>query len=125
MDKMTIQGAVHQVGATVTFPSGFKKRTLVLKAEPREGAKYDDYLAVDFIKERVADLDKISPGEPLEVDFFVGSKESRLKPGQWFTNCRGVAIRRMMATALDVKLQPPDPPEDAGDGVAEQDEMPF
>lgn len=113
------------MGATVTFPSGFKKRTLVLKAEPREGAKYDDYLAVDFIKERVADLDKISPGEPLEVDFFVGSKESRLKPGQWFTNCRGVAIRRMMATALDVKLQPPDPPEDAGDGVAEQDEMPF
>ena len=55
----------------------------------------------------------------------MGSKESRLKPGQWFTNCRGVAIRRMMATALDTKLQPPDPPEDAGDGVAEQDEMPF
>lgn len=123
MDKMTIQGAVHQVGATVTFPSGFKKRTLVLKAEPREGAKYDDYLAVDFLKERVADLDKISPGEPLEVDFFVGSKESRLKPGQWFTNCRGVAIRRMMATAKDLRLTPPEPPAevDADDGT----EMPF
>lgn len=123
MEKMTIKGAVHQVGATVTFPSGFKKRTLVLKAEPREGAKYDDYLAVDFLKDRVGDLDKIRPGEPLEVDFFVGSQESRSKPGQWFTNCRGVAIRRMMATVRDIKLTPPDPPAeaDADDG----DAMPF
>lgn len=125
MDKMTIQGAVHQVGATMTFPSGFKKRTLVLKAKPREGSKYDDYLAVDFLKERVGDLDKVRPGEPLEVDFFVGSQESRAKPGQWFTNCRGVAIRRMAATAKELRLTPPEPPEDAGGGVAEQDEMPF
>lgn len=123
MDKMTIQGAVHQVGATMTFPSGFKKRTLVLKAEPREGAKYDDYLAVDFLKDRVGDLDKIRPGEPLEVDFFVGSQESRSKPGQWFTNCRGVAIRRMMATAREIKLTPPEPPAEADADAG--DDLPF
>lgn len=123
MDKMTIKGAVHQVGATMTFPSGFKKRTLVLKAEPREGAKYDDFLAVDFLKDRVGDLDKIRPGEPLEVDFFVGSQESRSKPGQWFTNCRGVAIRRMMATAREIKLTPPDPPAEADADAG--DDLPF
>ena len=51
--KYKYVGKVHEVGKIQTWPSGFKKRTLVLKTED---GKYTNYAAFDFTRDHVDDL---------------------------------------------------------------------
>lgn len=123
--KIKVQGAVHQIGQTQTFASGFRKRTLVVKQTKEPGARYDDYLAFDFLKDRTADLDKLRVGEPVEVEAYVDSRENQQRPGQWFTGCRAASVKKMAVRTVDIPLAAPEPPDGLGDEPDGGDDMPF
>ena len=77
------KGFVHQVGQTVTFPSGFAKRELVLVEDPN--ANYKDYAAFEFLKTKNRDnttlLDGLRKGQAVTVKFCLSANESKKSPG--------------------------------------------
>lgn len=119
--KYKYKGTVHQVGSTQTWPSGFKKRTLVLK--DMDG-KFESYAAFDFTRDRVNAIDGLRVGETVEVEFFAESQESTRTAGQWFTNMKAVGISRAGGgSPAAIPMKTPAAPQAAA--CDDGEEMPF
>lgn len=122
------KGFVHKVGDTITFPSGFAKRELVLVEDPL--GDYKDYAVFEFLKGKTRDntslLDNIHKGQAVTVKFCLSANESRKNPGSWFGSARGLSV---VADATETQaptpaLAPAEPQlGDANDVIA--DDLPF
>jgi hypothetical protein len=117
------KGFVHQVGQTVTFPSGFAKRELVLVEDPN--ANYKDYAAFEFLKTKNRDnttlLDGLRKGQAVTVKFCLSANESKKSPGSWFGSARGIEV----AADGGSQSEAPAPAEPEDDGLADADGLPF
>lgn len=126
MKPYTYRGTVHQVGKTQTWPSGFAKRTLVLKAEG--DGKYPDYAAFEFMRSKDGSrdgtkvLDSLREGEAVEVEFYLTANESKTKPGSWFSSNRAVKVGRVGDGGAPEIPMAAEPPQDAQDDYGD---IPF
>ena len=68
---MTITAPVYKVLDTQTFPSGFQKRTLVLKTT----GKYPQTIPFEFTKDRTAILDNLQEGQLVTVHYDIRGNE--------------------------------------------------
>jgi hypothetical protein len=90
MSENTVKGEIHQLPEAQTFPSGFTKRLCVVKYQSRE---YENFLAVEFIKDKVDLLNSLQVGQQVTVHYNEPrSNENPNKPGMWFTGVTGWRI---------------------------------
>ena len=124
MQTYKYKGEVHKVLPLQTFQSGFAKRTLVLKDD---SGQYTDYAAFDFTRSKdgsrdgTKQLDRIRPGETVEVTFTLSANESKMKPGSWFPSNRASKVERVGAEKVVIPTKDDIPVIDAAD----EEEMPF
>ena len=121
--KYTCTGEVHQIGNTQTWPSGFSKRTLVLKTA---SGKYDNYAAFEFTRDRTGDLDKVRVGDTVEVEFYIDANESKKSPGVWFSANKAVKLAKVGAAGVDIALSvAAAAKKDDGAACDDDGDMPF
>ena len=83
---MEIKGKVYQVGATEEVgQNGFRKRQLVIETNEQ----YPQKLAIDFVQDKVSDLDNINVGDNVEVSINIRGSEYN---GKFYTNLQGWKI---------------------------------
>lgn len=123
MQTYKYKGTVHYVGKTQTFPSGFAKRTLVLK-EPDE-SKYPNYAAFEFtrskdgLRDGTATLDNLCVGQTVVVTFAPQANESQKIAGSWFSSNRAIKID------FESEVQTPEIPFKDSEAEDLGDDMPF
>lgn len=113
-------GRVIEIGATQTFGSGFKKRTIVID-NTEEGAEYPNPTPFSFVKDKCAEADKLKVGDSVQVKgWFNGRKwhNQNKNIDQYFCdNTIGVLnVVRGASEAQQYKVPEPDePPADEGE----------
>jgi len=80
-----LDGVILEIGETVKWDSGFKKRELIVKTEE----EYPQDLKIDFIGDTCEKLDLFMVGELVMVAFNVIGNQYQ---GKYYTNLRGIAI---------------------------------
>lgn len=71
MSKYELTGTVRLLHDTQTFASGFAKREFVVETD----GKYPQLIKLEVVKDNVAKLDGISPGDVVEVAFDIRGSE--------------------------------------------------
>ena len=118
MSQNQITGEIHQIPEAKTFPSGFTKRLCVLKYKSGE---YENFLAVEFLKDKVDLLNGLQVGETITISYNEArSNESPKTPGQWFTSVTGWRIERAENAAQDEQPAPDLQHKQAGHPMAEK-----
>jgi hypothetical protein len=115
-DTVKRTGTIYKVGKTQTFESGFTKREFVLKVDD---GKYPQLLKMEFVKDRISQLDGHNPGDEVTASFNIRGRESD----------DGRVWNSLVAWQLDEAQKPTNDPgenysakvEAADDG----DEIPF
>ena len=87
---------VEKVCKTQTFPnSTFTKRDLILNLDPN--GKYENVIAVTFVKDKTSLLDAVNKGDTVTVEYYIQGR-SYLKDGRpeaerrYFNELRGFAL---------------------------------
>ena len=83
--KVEITGRLHEVQEPVTFGSGFTKQIIVVETE----SKYDNYIAVELVKDQVGKMDGIEVGTRVRLDAYVGGREWN---GRYFVSVKFAAL---------------------------------
>ena len=71
MPKYELAGTVRLLHDPQTFASGFTKREFVVETD----GKYPQLIKLECVKDRVADLDKVRPGDVVNVSFDIRGSE--------------------------------------------------
>lgn len=122
-------GTVECVGETQTFPSGFRKRSVVVTYDPSE--KYPTRAAVDFSGERTALLDAVKKGDHVRVQFYPDARFWEPKgggAGRWMSSLRGQSIDAMPPPAPGMNIVAPSTPASApapAEAEAPAEDLPF
>jgi hypothetical protein len=82
---MEVSGTIKLIKEKVEFDSGFVKRAFVLTTDD----KYPQDLEIEFMKEKVSELDKFSEGDAVEVAINLRGREYQ---GKYYTNITGWKI---------------------------------
>ena len=91
--KVEMKGKVDFVGAVETFPSGFSKRTFVVKDDT---SKYEDILACELAKDRAGLVQPNDRGRPCTVVGFVHSRkwtDPKTGKDKYFTSVDAVDVK--------------------------------
>ena len=129
MEPYKYKGRVHYVSPVQSFQSGFAKRTLVLEEEGN--SKYQNYAAFEFTrskdgtKDATKLLDRVCPGELVEVTFRLDANESKSKPGAWFPSNRALKLERLERAEAKAPEIPLIPSATSTSGACEEDDIPF
>ena len=78
-----LSGNVKVVLEPQTFASGFIKRELVVSVQD---GQYTQEICVEFVKDKVALLDSLQPGQPVSISFNIKGREYN---GRYYTNLQG------------------------------------
>ncbi len=105
-----LTGKIKLIFEAKTFNSGFTKREMVVSVED---GKYPQEILVEFVQDKVALLDSLSPGQEVTVTFDIRGREYN---GRYFNNLQGWRVEAQGAGAPQYAEEPPFPtPEDFGD----------
>jgi len=119
---MEVSGTIKLIREKVEFDSGFVKRAFVLTTDD----KYPQDLEIEFMKEKVSELDKFSEGDAVEVAINLRGREYQ---GKYYTNITGWKISLLKSAnerTKDVESQ--EPIEKAFEPVTKtqvEDDLPF
>jgi single-strand DNA-binding protein len=80
-----LDGVILEIGETVKWDSGFKKRELIVKTEDENPQD----IKIEFIGESCDKLDLFINGELVMVAFTIIGNQYQ---GKYYTNLRGIAI---------------------------------
>ena len=102
--ELKISGKIKVLMDTQTFDSGFSKREFVVTTQEQ----YPQDVKFEAIKDRIAMLDALNPGDDVEVSFNVRGNEYN---GRYFVNLQAWRIEKGGAAAPapaapDTNLEP-------------------
>ncbi|MEM1113337.1 MAG: DUF3127 domain-containing protein [Pseudomonadota bacterium] len=110
-----LSGKIKLIQEPKTFESGFTKREMVVTVED---GKYPQEINLEFVQDKVALLDNLSPGQEVTVSFDIRGREYN---GRYFNNLQGWKV---VATDDGAQASPEEPyfptPSDFG-----EDDVPF
>ena len=114
----TLAGTVLEVGDVQSWPSGFTKRTIVLQTE---SDKYPQRVPVDFARDNMVKLDRVTIGDKAVVTFDLEANE---KNGRRYINLRGWKIEKHAGgnTCDQTTAPQTNPTTDAG---KQEEALPF
>lgn len=106
-----IQGVIKMIGETISFPSGFAKRELVLDVPDtwRDGTIHQNPVSIDWSKEKTAMLDGYKVGEEVKVHFNIHGRVSNT--GRHFVSLAGWRIAHVATDAVPPAMEEPNPAE--------------
>jgi len=92
MDAIEFNGVVEYVGEPNQISGSFTKREVVVK-EHNPGARYQNFIPIEFINDYIEKLNGIKPGDVVTVKGFLNGRLWEL-PGKrgCFLSIRGVSI---------------------------------
>ncbi len=115
-----LTGKVKLIQETKTFDSGFTKREMVVTVED---GKYPQEILLEFVQDKVALLDPLSPGQEVTVTFDIRGREYK---GRYFNNLQGWKIDAADAGRPPMPEAPPASAYSASDAPGiEDDDIPF
>ncbi len=110
-----LSGKIKLIQEPKTFDSGFTKREMVVIVED---GKYPQEINLEFVQDKAALLESLSPGQEVTVTFDIRGREYN---GRYFNNLQGWKVVAADNNANVAQEQPPYPtPEDFAD-----DDIPF
>jgi len=109
--KIVLTGTIKQIGDIQTFGSGFEKLEAIVTID--EAEKYPQDIKVEFVKERIQNLDPYKAGDKVSIDAYLKGSEYK---GRYFVNINGSKVTRLQAGQGNVT-----PPNEGGGN----DEVPF
>ena len=110
-----LSGKIKLIQEPKTFDSGFTKREMVVTVDD---GRYPQDIALEFVKDKIALLEPLSPGQEVTVSFDIRGREYN---GRYYNNLQGWKVVPADAHAQDAP--PPaymDEPPPVGD-----DDIPF
>ena len=91
-NNFEIDGEVVQVGEVEYFSPKFSKRIVVVRVFK---GRFLEPVPFDFINQDMDQVDGISVGDQVVVNFQLGGREQKTKPGVYFPKVQGVAINKV------------------------------
>ncbi|MBN2162570.1 MAG: DUF3127 domain-containing protein [Pontiellaceae bacterium] len=70
-----LTGTVFKICPPQTFASGFTKRELIVEVHDGKEGKYNQLIPVEFIKDKVGELDKLRIGMEVEISINLRGRE--------------------------------------------------
>jgi len=89
-----LNGIIKLIGDKQTFQSGFEKREFVVTTQEQ----YPNDIKLDCIKDKIALLDALNPGDKVSVKFRIRGNEYQ---GRYFVNLNALDIRLESNPAID------------------------
>ena len=94
MSQATIRGIVHHIDTTKTYgQKGFRKRLVVLE---EVGARFTNYVPVDFIQEGCDTVDDLRVGNEVEVTYRLSGRKWQKDPSsevKYFLNAEAINFK--------------------------------
>lgn len=110
-----LSGKIKLIQEPKTFDSGFTKREMVVIVED---GKYPQEINLEFVQDKAALLESLSPGQEVTVSFDIRGREYN---GRYFNNLQGWKVVAAENSTGAPQEEPPYPtPSDFGD-----DDIPF
>lgn len=95
MNQSTIRGVIHFIDSTKTYgQKGFRKRLVVLE---EVGARFTNYIPVEFVQEGCDTVDDLSVGNEVEISY-------RLSGRKWQRDANSEVKYFLNAEALNFKI---------------------
>ena len=118
-----IEGRIHKVLDTETFPSGFQKRILVVDTM----GDYPQMIPIEFLKDRVTELDGLQEGVTIIVQANIRGNEYN---GKYYVSLVGWKFNLDSVAAADMEQQAPAHSQTATQAAQpaaaqETDDIPF
>lgn len=114
-----VKGVVKEVGQTMTFPSGFSKREIVVDIAEK-GSKYPNEVPFQAKKDRCGILDGFRRGDEVAVKFAIDGRSYDGDKGlRRFVDVTVISISKVGSSAGANAAG------DSGDDVCPDDGMPF
>jgi single-strand DNA-binding protein len=107
MSNCTIEGKIIRMGEVQTFAKDFRKRSIVVETLE----KYPQKIQVDFVKDRIANLDKYQVGSNVSISCDIRGSEFK---DRFYVNLQAWTIKENGTSQ-------PDAPAQSADG----EEAPF
>jgi hypothetical protein len=108
-----LTGKIKLIFDPKTFNSGFTKREMVVTVED---GRYEQEILLEFVQDKVALLDSLSPGDDVTVTFDIRGREYN---GRYFNNLQGWKVETLgagAATQAGDEAPPFPTPDDFDDG---------
>ena len=100
MNQATVRGLVHHIDTTKTYgQKGFRKRLVVLE---ESGARFTNYIPVEFIQDACDTVDDLNVGEEIEIAYRLSGRKWQKDPGsevKYFVNVEALSFKVLSGTA--------------------------
>ncbi|MBA6414214.1 DUF3127 domain-containing protein [Parahaliea sp. F7430] len=114
-----LSGKIKLIQDPQTFNSGFTKREMVVIVED---GKYPQEINLEFVQDKVALLDNLSPGQEVTVTFDIRGREYN---GRYFNNLQGWKVSVQDSTSYDNDPGYSSAPNDLEPPMYEDSDIPF
>ena len=120
-----LEGKVKVIYDTQTFASGFSKREFVVEVED---GKFPQMIKFECIKDKASQLDELSVGDPVKVQFDIRGNEYK---DRYYVNLNAWKINKLEGATGGGSVPEPDgPPAGSNDAYFDDqpdpdDEIPF
>tara|TARA_R110000851_G_scaffold147756_2_gene287768 strand:- start:5587 stop:5934 length:348 start_codon:yes stop_codon:yes gene_type:complete len=113
---LQLQGRIKLIGEIQEFDSGFTKREFIVTT----AEQYPQDIKLEFFKEKVADLDKVTEGQEVTVHFNIRGNEFN---GKYYVNLQAWKLVSGAASPAGKAPSLPTPP--APLSAEDDDDLPF
>tara|TARA_R110001599_G_scaffold353826_1_gene599272 strand:+ start:44385 stop:44741 length:357 start_codon:yes stop_codon:yes gene_type:complete len=114
-----LTGKIKLIQDAKTFDSGFTKREMVVVVED---GKYPQEINLEFVQDKAALLDSLSPGQEVTVTFDIRGREYN---GRYFNNLQGWKITTLENQPSQTAEDPSSAPHFPTPSDFEDDDIPF
>jgi single-strand DNA-binding protein len=116
-----LEGKIHQLSDTQTFPSGFSKREFVVETN---AGQYPQMIKFECVKEKIALIEGLNRGDQITVHFDIRGSEYQ---GKYYVNLNCWKVDRPGGAAAPKKAASAEPyPMEAPAGYDDnQEDIPF
>ena len=109
-----LTGKIKLIQDEQTFASGFTKREMVVTVDD---GRYPQDINLEFVKDKIALLNDLQPGEEVTVSFDIRGREHN---GRYYNNLQGWRVDRVESGAGEAPPVYSDEPPPMGD-----EDIPF
>lgn len=102
------EGVVSEIREVESFPSGFKKQTVVI--DGTNNPKYENKMDVEFMKDKMDLIDGLQVGDTVVVEGFISGREWN---GKYFKSLKAQTITRTNERKTSAPAQRREAPKQA------------
>ncbi len=130
MNQATVRGVVHHIDTTKTYgQKGFRKRLVVLE---ESGARFTNYIPVEFIQDACDTVDDMNVGDEVEIAYRLSGRKWQKDPNaevKYFVNVEALSFKVLSGAAASSSSNAGANTDDANQALNEveydENDIPF